>query len=253
MMLTGLLAVVTALAGCIPTRSGETPGEREPSFVKGQNLLARLDYPGAIHAFERTLRVQPDFAPAHFELGFLHKKNSADLAAAIYHFERFLRLDPRSDKAAIVRQHVDDCKMDLARLFLIPPVAPSLQKEMTKLKEQVKSLELENLTLRQQLQAAAVTAPPAETASSTPEPVAPPPPVVAVAGVRPASAPPAAQPTATAAAAEPRWHTVRDGEYPARIARLYGLKLETLLKANPGLDPRRMKIGQEVIIPEAGP
>ena len=46
-----------------------------------------------------------------------------------------------------------------------------------------------------------------------------------------------------------RTHTVKQGDYPATIAKQYGIKLESLLAANPGLDPKRMKIGQTVTIP----
>ena len=35
------------------------------------------------------------------------------------------------------------------------------------------------------------------------------------------------------------------------IARKYGVKVEALMAANPGLDPRRLRVGQTLTIPGA--
>jgi LysM repeat protein len=43
--------------------------------------------------------------------------------------------------------------------------------------------------------------------------------------------------------------TVRAGDTPAAIARKYGVKLDALLAANPGLNPKRLKVGQSITIP----
>jgi LysM repeat protein len=42
---------------------------------------------------------------------------------------------------------------------------------------------------------------------------------------------------------------VQSGETPSSIARKYGIKLETLMAANPGLNPTRLRIGQTLNIP----
>ena len=46
-----------------------------------------------------------------------------------------------------------------------------------------------------------------------------------------------------------RTHTVVAGETAVRIARHYGISLDALLAANPGLEPRRMRVGQILNIP----
>ena len=46
-----------------------------------------------------------------------------------------------------------------------------------------------------------------------------------------------------------RTHTIKPGETPTSIARLYGIKLQTLLEANPSVNARRLKIGQALSIP----
>jgi LysM repeat protein len=42
---------------------------------------------------------------------------------------------------------------------------------------------------------------------------------------------------------------VQAGESPYSIARKYGVKLEALMAANPGLEPTRMPIGRTLNIP----
>ena len=44
-------------------------------------------------------------------------------------------------------------------------------------------------------------------------------------------------------------YAVQSGDTPGSIAQKHGLTTQELLKANPGLDPRKMRVGQEVTIP----
>ncbi len=45
-------------------------------------------------------------------------------------------------------------------------------------------------------------------------------------------------------------YKVQKGDYPAAIAKKHGISLDEFNKANPGLDPKKLQIGQEVNIPE---
>jgi LysM repeat protein len=54
----------------------------------------------------------------------------------------------------------------------------------------------------------------------------------------------AATPAATA-----RTHIVKAGDRPSSIARMYGVKLEALMAANPKVEPRRLQVGQTLNIP----
>lgn len=260
-----LLLLAVCLPGCIPTRDGTKDEQREPLFLRGQDLRKQLDHRGAAAAFERALEANPRSASAHFELGLLFEQQLNEPATAIYHFEHFLKLRPASDRAEIVRQRVNNCKMELAKLFLIAPNAPSVQKEMDKLKTEVERLGLENNQLRRQLEvisaqagarSAATSAPPVLAATTSAPKVAPVANVVEAASKStvpksadsfPKPAKPAPPPAAPAAGS--RTHTVKQGDIPATIAKQYGVKLEALIAANPNLDPKRMKIGQTVSIP----
>lgn len=68
----------------------------------------------------------------------------------------------------------------------------------------------------------------------------------AVAETKPKPEPPRRDPN-------PARHTVRTGENLYRISLRYGVDLEELLAANPSIDPRQLRIGQQVRIPSAEP
>ena len=256
------LLLLLCAAGCIPTRENAQEEQRDPNFVRGQELRQRQDHTGAAAAFELALEANPRSASAHFELGLLFEQPLNDPAAAIYHFERFLRLRPTSDRAEIVRQRVTNCKIELAKVFLIAPSAPSAQRELDKLKMEVERLGVVNNQLRRQVETLAAQGP-TRSAVTPPAPVAviaaqaPPAPktatpaaAVARPGVPPSTLAPATDSAKAAKAAPtPRTHTVKQGDIPATIAKQHGLKLEALLAANPDLDPKRMKIGQLLKLP----
>lgn len=259
----GVLLLLFCAAGCIPTRDGAQDEQREPHFLRGQEAVRQRDHKGAAEAFERALEANARSASAHFELGLLFEQHLNDPATAIYHFERFLKLRPASDKAEIVRQRVNNCKMELAKLFLIAPNAPSVQKEMDKLKAEAERLGLENHQLRRHVEmlttqsaarGVAATSPPVAVVAAQAAPVAK---VAATAPnpVRPATtpvtftAPVAASKNPKTPVSVTRTHAVKQGEIPETIAKRYGVRLDALLAANPGLDPKRMKIGQLVNIP----
>lgn len=56
----------------------------------------------------------------------------------------------------------------------------------------------------------------------------------------------------TAAVATPASgkYKVQKGDNPSTIAKKLGIKVSDLLDANPGLDPRRLRIGQELNVPQ---
>jgi LysM repeat protein len=59
-------------------------------------------------------------------------------------------------------------------------------------------------------------------------------------------------PVVTATPMPTRVHVVVQGDTLGDVAVQYGLGLEALVQANPGLNPQRLRIGQELLIPTAG-
>jgi tetratricopeptide (TPR) repeat protein len=245
------LALCAAAAGCYQPGAATSDEEKEPYFQAGRARVNALDYKGAIAAFERALEANPRSAAAHFELGWLYADKVPDPAAAIFHYERYLRLRPNAENADTVRQHILRLKQELAKGVLPLPASPGVQRELEQLAEENRRLREELARWRewyanQSARSAATPAPaPASPVSGG---AAAPTPTPAV-----ASRPEPAPGRSSAPAPEPRpalrTHKVQAGETPASIARKYGVSVEALLAANPGLNPRRMQIGQTLNVP----
>src|SRR5437016_5796801 len=86
------LVLSVFLSGCLPSNQSRLDEEKEPHFLAGKNRFNRMDYQGAFESFEKALAVNPTSAAAHFELACLCEQIEADPAAAIYHYDRYLKL-----------------------------------------------------------------------------------------------------------------------------------------------------------------
>ncbi len=245
---TALVALASlVLSGCLPSAPGEE--EKEPHFLAGRNRVNSLDFRGAIESFEKALEANPKSAPAHFELGWLLDEKEPDPSAAIYHYERFLKLSPNSGKEELVKTRILACKQQLAQTVSLAPGMERLQRDLERLASENKRLQEEVEKWR-------------AIASRPPGPAGPPVTILpgprgtqapgsigaAAAGAVPSQAASASRPPSAAATAQ-RTHIVRSGETPMGIARAYGVKVETLLAANPRVNPRRMQVGHVLKIP----
>ncbi len=56
----------------------------------------------------------------------------------------------------------------------------------------------------------------------------------------------------TAPAPEGTDYKVKKGDTPAKIAKAHGVSLDALMQANPGLEPRKLKVDQTIHIPAGG-
>lgn len=246
-----LLFCAVSLAGCLPSGQSPLEEENEPHFLAGKTRVNAMDYAGAVEAFEKALEVNPHSASAHLELGWLYDQKESDPAAAIYHYERYLGQRPDAPNAEMVRTRILACKQELARTVSLGPVTQGLQREFEQLAEENKRLREEV----QQWHAYQAAHPPPTTNSSGVAQAARRPELLATARPQPqasltGSNLQATPPTrATGGPTAARTHTVRAGETPAAVARKYGVRLEALLAANPKLNPRRLQVGQALIIP----
>ncbi|MDB6068622.1 MAG: peptidoglycan-binding protein [Pedosphaera sp.] len=242
-----------AMSGCFP--GGDSLDEqKEPHFLTGKSLVNQLDYPGAIESFEKALEVNPRSASAHFELGCLYSEKENDPAAAIYHYQRYLKLRPKSENADLVRQLINRCITELARnvpsLGTLPPGAQhDLDRLMTENKQLKEKLaEWEAVAARYQ----ALTNPPVTNPPANP----PPPrqnaepihvennhsnPLRAVGSMNQNN-----RPTHPATL---RTHTVKPGQTFAAIARQYGVSVNVLMAANPQVRPTHLPVGSTLNIP----
>ena len=239
-----------ALAGRLTPGQGQTDEEKEPHFILGQSRVNAMDYAGAIEAFEESLEADPQSAAAHFELGWLYEEKVPDPAAAIYHYERYLKFNPNAGNAALIQQHIDACKQELAADVLGLPSSSAAQQQLEKLAEQNRLLQqqvnrLQDAVRQWNAYYAGQLAARSNAVSQQ------------VAGPAPGDV--LTQPAATSGLTltkpappnpdRPRTHTVVAGETAAGIARKFGVKLSALEAANPGITPARIRVGQVLNLP----
>ena len=251
--------------GCLKPAENQTDEQKNRHYVAAREKLTSLDYKGAIESFERAVEDNPRSALAHFELALLYETRENDFAAALYHYNKALKLRPNAYPADNIRQRIPGCKQELVKADALGTTQPAALREADRLRD-------ENQALRKQIQAlqAQIGSRPAGTTN-------PPRPVVfgqtgarAASGTETASGAAASRPVGprmsatgsiptgdrsasaspgSGSAARPRAHPVKPGETPSSIARLYGVRLDALLAANPGLEPRKLKVGQPLNVP----
>jgi len=243
-------------SGCSPWAQSGADEEKDPNYLAGRSRKSAQNYPGAIGAFEKALEVQPRSAAAHLELGLIYYQHlPTNWARAIYHFEKYLELRPKANNADLIRQNIDYCKLALAKEVPYTPNNDLVRKE-------VEHLARENADLRQQvdeLKAQLALRPAIASAASNPSNATNSRPFVsgdvssnpvvqyAQLAERPAASPPGREPAPPSAGS--RTHVVKSRDTFYSLARNYGVKLESLFSANPGMEPTRLRPGQTLVIP----
>ena len=206
-----------------------------------------MDFQGAIEAFEQSLEVNPHSAMAHFELGWLYDEKTADPAAAIFHYQQYLKLNPNADNADVIKQRIYRCKQQLAADVLPLPSAPAAQQQLEKLSEQNRQLQDETAKWRAYFASQLA----ATRTNAVPMPVANPTPAVSAQNVStaPVGVNTGLPVNPKPAAAGSRTHTVAAGETAMSITRKLGVKLSALQAANPGVNLARIRTGQVLNLP----
>jgi LysM repeat protein len=218
--------------GCMPEDS-RADEEKDPHFQRGRNLAGGQDFRGAVLEFEKALETNPRSAAAHFELGWLYDTKINDYAAAIYHYERYLQLQPNGQRAQSIDVHerIRGCKRELAGAEFPLPNNQNLQREVDK-------LTAENLALHQQMDALRGQQAAAPANAAQPR-----------AGESASASATVAPPIRTTAPSRQRTYTVKQRDTINSIAAQYGVKSSAVLAANPRVDPRRLRVGQVLSLP----
>jgi tetratricopeptide (TPR) repeat protein len=242
--------IAAVLCSCDTPKGTEVDEQKNPHFIEGKERAKARDVKGAIEAFQHALDANPNSALAHFELGMLYENNDERnewrYVLALYHYYRAYELRPNAYPADNAKVRIQACRQELAKTESVAPLYPAMQRDLERLRE-------ENLQLKKQVdylqgQVLARTALSNQTFASishsqtvsTFEAVDP----NRGSGPAPHSERPAAATPATG-----KKHTVREKETFASIARTYHIRLESLIAANPSIEPKRLRAGQTLNVP----
>lgn len=227
-------------------------------------------YEEAVAELEKALEVDPRMAEAHWKLGTIYYSDLSDYAAAIYHFERYLKLGPDASRTTMTREYIQWSKTQLCSSARVEPMPPRMARHIEDLQKQLTLLTNERARLR--IQVAQVTGrlerQTREIArlrraggGATREPNGPRSPADDAEGREDARRSSSGSMSGAQRQQELARRTrvsdrgretlyrieLRDTFYS--IARSRGLTHLDLIQANPGVDPRRLKVGQTIVIP----
>jgi LysM repeat protein len=222
------------LAGCEPSGQSSADDQKEPHYILGQNRFSARDYPGAVEAFEASLEANPHSAPAHYQLAMLYSGMISNPAAAIYHYQQYLRFEPKAANEELVNQWIYTCKQQLAADVMPLPSSPAVLQQLQQLADKNRQLqdEVDKWRAFYAGQAAVKTNLPPASGNLVSQPDTP-----------------AVTSQSAVATSKSRTHAVAAGETPAAIARKYGVNLNALMAANPGLNPKKLRVGQILNLP----
>jgi len=239
----------------------------EPYYRQGDQLKRQGRYQEALGAYLKVIERRNDDAPeSHLEAGLIYQQYLKDPIYAIYHFRKYLELEPKSRQADLVRQRIDAAMRDFARTL---PARP-LEDQMLRLDlmNRIDELQKQNLELKEELAkqnpgAASSGGDSGATLVPVPESTSSPPghrgsffnPPAAEAGAaRPAQAGEQHGTPSTKAAAAARTHVVAQGETLGKIAQHYygsSAKWLVILDANRDVlkDEKAVRPGMTLKIP----
>jgi len=158
------------VAGCdrgdTLTLSSETD---DPFYRQGQQLSKQGRNQEALNAYLKVISRRDETAPeSHLEVGLILLRHVKDPIAAIYHFRKYLELQPNSRQAVYVRGLIDTAKREFARTLPATPLES--QADQLERQDQIDRLLRENDQLKAELTAArgGVSAPPVRSRADVP-------------------------------------------------------------------------------------
>jgi len=150
-LLTGLALMLAT--GCERTDNQTLASEAdEPYYRQGQQLVKQGRSQEALAAYLKVIARRGESAPeSHLEAGLLYLEQIKDPLAAIYHFRKYLELQPNSIQAPKVKGLVDAAKREFARTLPAQPLESQTERQETL--NLIASLQRENDLLKAELAA----------------------------------------------------------------------------------------------------
>ena len=146
------LVSLVGLVGCAPSGVEVVSETDEKQYQLGQDYKNQGRMEEALGAFERVIDARRDAPESHLEAGYIYLRTLKDPINAIYHFNRYLRLQPHSSQATQVGQLIETAQKEFARQLPAQPYEGSLDR--IDLMDLVQTLKQENEGLKRELIAA---------------------------------------------------------------------------------------------------
>ena len=263
-----------ALAGCGRDNPVQSPETEDSTYREGQQLDREGRSDEALNAYLKVIARRGDAAPeSHLDAAIIYMVTIKNPIFAIYHFTKFLELEPNAKQAPEVRGMIEACKRQFAQSLPGQPLEN--QSERMGYLDRIAALQRENDDLKAQIASnrggnppLPVTRHPGEGPAVTFAPVGSgaeePPPVLREAPMSespvtaaPLSAQPQARPAspAKAEASSSRRHVVVRGDTLSSISmKYYGSrsKVGEIVAANRGVLQDKstpLKLGMTLNIP----
>jgi LysM repeat protein len=248
-----LLPLCSCLSGCTPTAEGQFDEQNNPHYRAGKEKLSALDYTAAVASFERALEDNPRSVLAHFELGVLYEQQEHDYAAALYHYNKVLKLRPTGYPSENVRQRIPACRQELVKADSLITLNPAAFQEIQTLRATnhwlLRELELTRAQLAGRSTSGNSATTPGQTRRNDGSVLSNSPDLGNASSRLGTSNMSEPSRSGAGSSRQGRTYTVKAGDTLASIARQYGVRLESLQAANPGVNAKRLRPGQALSIP----
>ena len=143
------LISLIGLVGCAPSGVEVVSETDEKQYQLGQDFKSQGRMEEALGAFERVIDARRDAPESHLEAGYIYLRTLKDPINAIYHFNRYLRLQPHSPQAIQVEQLIETAQKEFARQMVGQPYEGRLDR--LDLMDLVQTLKQENEGLKREL------------------------------------------------------------------------------------------------------
>ena len=141
-----------ALAGCGRDNPVQSPETEDSTYREGQQLDREGRSDEALNAYLKVIGRRGDAAPeSHLDAAIIYMVTIKNPIAAIYHFSKFLELEPNAKQAPEVRGMIEACKREFAQSLPGQPLEN--QSERMGYLDRIAALQRENDDLKAQIAA----------------------------------------------------------------------------------------------------
>jgi LysM repeat protein len=150
----GPALLALALAGCGGDSASLSSEMDDSTYRDGQQMERQGRWDEALTAYLKVIDRRGDAAPeSNLDAGIIYLNHIKDPVLSIYHFRRYLELEPNSKQAVYVRGLIDAAKREFARSLPGQPMEGQaehmgIEDQMARLQRENDELRAENAALR---------------------------------------------------------------------------------------------------------